>query len=202
MMAEDLAQSLQDGRDDLRAITGHDTVFIRPTFWGYNDQTRYQYATHGLKMLLTDVNNRDGFILHSIFGLRERVRSEFLRVRRAIEHGELPQQNGSIPLVITLHDINPVTALRMTEYLHILVEEARGVGLPLADKPFYDNATDIIKVALLRATPPMPMPVTAQNNKTNSSPDVKQAAFAQQAKNAAGLTQALPNPDPSAPVLR
>ncbi len=90
MLPEELAQSLRDGQDDLRAITGRDNMFIRPTFWGYNDQTRYLYATHNLKMLLTDVNNRDGIILHSIFGLRERVRSELLRMRRAIERDELP----------------------------------------------------------------------------------------------------------------
>jgi len=29
MMTEDLVQSLRDGQDDLRAITGHDTAFIR-----------------------------------------------------------------------------------------------------------------------------------------------------------------------------
>jgi peptidoglycan/xylan/chitin deacetylase (PgdA/CDA1 family) len=202
MRTEDLAQSLRDGRDDLRAITGQAAAFIRPTFWGYNDRTRYLYATHDLKMLLTDVNNRDGITLHSIFGMRERVRSELLRTRRAIERGELPQRHGTIPLVITLHDLNPVTALRMTEYLHILVEEARAIGLPLADKPFYDNATDIIEVASLRATPPTPMPVTAQNSTTNSSPGVKQVAFAPQAGDAAGRTQASPNPEPPAPVLR
>src|SRR4030065_43410 len=133
MMTEDLAQSLRDGRDDLRAITGHDTAFIRPTFWGYNDQTRYLYATHNLKMLLTDVNNRDGITLHSIFGLRERVRSELLRTRHAIERGELPQLHGPIPLVITLHDLNPVTALRVTDHLPILVEEGRPLGLARAE---------------------------------------------------------------------
>jgi hypothetical protein len=195
MMPEDLAQSLRDGRDDLRAITGHDTAFIRPTFWGYNDQTRNLYAAHDLKMLLTDVNNRDGIILHSIFGLRERVRSELLRTRRAIERDELPQLHGSIPLVITLHDLNPVTALRMTEYLHILVEEARVAGLPLADKPFYDNATDIIEVASLRATPPKPMPVIAQNNGTGSPTPVNRGPFTRLAKDTALTTQTNPNPD-------
>lgn len=202
MMTEDLAQSLRDGRDDLRAITGHDTAFIRPTFWGYNDQTRYLYATHNLKMLLTDVNNRDGITLHSIFGLRERVRSELLRTRHAIERGELPQLHGSIPLVITLHDLNPVTALRMTDYLHILVEEARLIGLPLAEKPFYDNANDIIAVASLRAIPPSPIPLTAQSNTTESSAHMKQVAFVQQTGATAGPVQALQNQNPSASVIQ
>jgi peptidoglycan/xylan/chitin deacetylase (PgdA/CDA1 family) len=202
MMPGDLVQSLRDGQNDLRAITGRDTAFIRPTFWGYNDRTRYLYAAHDLKMLLTDVNNRDGIILHSIFGLRERVRSELLRTRRAIERGELPQVHGSIPLVITLHDLNPVTALRMTEYLHILVEEARVVGLPLADKPFYDNATDIIAAASLRATPPKPMPMTAQNTGTDSSAQMDQLPFAQLAKDTVLPTHANPNPDLSTTSLQ
>jgi peptidoglycan/xylan/chitin deacetylase (PgdA/CDA1 family) len=192
MMTEELAQSLQDGQNDLRAITGHDTAFIRPTFWGYNDQTRYIYAAHDLKMLLTDVNNRDGIVLHSIFGLRQRVRSELLRIRSAIERDELPQLHGSIPLVITLHDLNPVTALRMTEYLHILVEEAKVAGLPLADKPFYDNAKDIIAVASLRAMPPKPMPMTAQNNGTDSPAPGNRMSFAQLAKDTAAPAQTDP----------
>jgi peptidoglycan/xylan/chitin deacetylase (PgdA/CDA1 family) len=201
MMPEDLAQSLRDGQSDLRTVTGRDTAFIRPTFWGYNDRTRYLYAAHDLKMLLTDVNNRDGIILHSIFGLRERVRSELLRTRGAIERGELPQVHGSIPLVITLHDLNPVTALRMTEYLHILVEEARAAGLPLASKPFYDNAADIIAAASLRATPPKPMPVTAQNNGTDSSTPVNRAPYAQLARETALPTHASPNPNLSTTAL-
>jgi len=195
MLAEELTQSLRDGQDDLRAITGQNTAFIRPTFWGYNDQTRYLYAAHDLKMLLTDVNNRDGIILHSMFGLRERVRSELLRIRGAIERDELPQLHGSIPLVITLHDLNPVTALRMTEYLHILVEEAKAAGLPLADKPFYDNAKDIIAVASLRAIPPKPMPVTAQISGTDSSAQMDLVPFVQLAKDTAQPTQTSPQPD-------
>lgn len=201
MTPEELTQSLQDGQDDLRVITGHDTVFIRPTFWGYSDQTRDIYAAHALKMLLTDVNNGDGLFINSVFGLRERVRSEFLRVRRAIERGELPQRHGSIPLVVTLHDLNPVTALRMTEYLHILVEEARVAGLPLADKPFYDNATDIIEVASLRATPPKPMPVTAQYNGTDSPTQMNRVPFVQLAKDTAPPTQTSPHPDLSTTAL-
>jgi hypothetical protein len=113
----------------------------------------------------------------------------------------LPQRHGSIPLVITLHDLNPVTALRMTEYLHILVEEARVAGLPLADKPFYDNATDIIAVASLRAIPPKPMPVIAQNNGTDSSTQMDRLPFAQLAKDTALPTHTSPHPDLSITAL-
>lgn len=185
MTPEELAQSLNDGQADLRAITGHNAIFIRPTFWGYNDETRYIYATHDLKMLLTDVNNRDGLFINSVFGLRKRVRSELLRIRSAIERNELPPWHGSIPLVITLHDLNPVTALRMTEYLHILVEEAKVVGLPLADKPFYDNTSDVIAVASLRAIPPKQLPMTAQQHEVDAPAQANQASFTRLAKQAA-----------------
>jgi hypothetical protein len=203
MTPEELAQSLRDGQDDLRAITGRGVAFIRPTFWGYNDETRYIYAAHDLKMLLTDVNNRDGLFINSVFGLRKRVRSELLRIRSAIERNELPPWHGSIPLIITLHDLNPVTALRMTEYLHILVEEARVVGLPLADKPFYDNTSDVIAVASLRATPPkpVPVPVTAQNNGVDSSTRINQVSFMQPGKDTAHTAQASQQPSLSAATL-
>lgn len=166
MAPDELAQSLHDGRNDLRAITGHEAQFIRPTFWGYSDHTRDIYAAHNFKMLLTDVNNRDGVPFTNLFGRRDRIRSELLRVRREIERGELPRWHGQIPIVVTLHDLNPITADRMTEYLHFLVEEARNVGLPLATKPFYDDAADIAAVAALRVTPPKPKPMIVQDQET------------------------------------
>jgi peptidoglycan/xylan/chitin deacetylase (PgdA/CDA1 family) len=202
MPAEELTQSLRDGQNDLRALTGQDAAFIRPTFWGYNDQTRYLYTAHNLKMLLTDVNNRDGVVLHSIFGLRQRVRSELLRMRRAIERGELPQRHGSIPIIITLHDLNPVTALRMTDYLHILVEEAGRAGLPLADKPFYDNAAEIIEVASLRAAPPKSMLVTAPATGTDSSTQTDSVPVALLDEEATPSGQTHPESDHPTTVLR
>jgi len=114
----------------------------------------------------------------------------------------LPQQDGSIPLIITLHDLNPVTALRMKEYLHILVEEAKVAGLPLADKPFYDNAADIIAVASLRATPPKPALITAQNNGADSSAQVNRVPLAQLAKDTAPPTQTGQNPNHSTTAFR
>ena len=89
----------------------------------------------------------------------------------------------------------------MTEYLHILVEEARDVGLPLADKPFYDNAVDIIAVASLRAIPPKPMPVTAQINGTDSSTQMDRVPFVQLAKDTVRPTQTSPQPELSTTAL-
>ena len=39
----------------------------------------------------------------------------------------------------------------MQEYLQILVEESRRVGLPLTPTPFYDDADTIEHIASLRA---------------------------------------------------
>lgn len=202
MAPGELAQSLEDGQADLRAITGQDAAFVRPTFWGYSDLTRSIYADHHFKMLLTDVNNRDGIFIHNMYGRRERVRLDLLRARSAIERGELPALHGSIPLIVTLHDVNTFTALQMTGYLRMLVEEARAVGLPLAGKPFYDNATDIIEAASLRAIPPRPVTVTAQNQPADASSPSKRVATVQPVRNTAipvGAALGLSRPNPVLP---
>jgi peptidoglycan/xylan/chitin deacetylase (PgdA/CDA1 family) len=164
MPPEVLAASLRNGQDDLRAITGGDTVFIRPTFWGYNEQTHDLYTAHGLKMLLTDVNSRDGIRFHNLFGMRNRIRTALSRARHEIEHGRLPEYRGAIPIVITFHDLNTITARSISEYLRLLVEEAAVTGLPLTDKPFYDSADDILAAAARRATPPKSVTRVAQQS--------------------------------------
>jgi hypothetical protein len=123
-------------------------------------------------------------------------------MRRAIERGELPQRHGSIPIIITLHDLNPVTALRMTDYLHILVEEAGRAGLPLADKPFYDNAAEIIEVASLRAAPPKSMLVTAPATGTDSSTQTDSVPVALLDEEATPSGQTHPESDHPTTVLR
>lgn len=153
MSPEELGESLRAGQDDLRAITHRDPAFIRPTFWGYNDQTIGVYHTHNMKMLLTDINTRDGSQFNNLFGLRARVARQFQRVRRAIERGELPRYRGHVPLVISFHDLNPITANNLRSYLRMIIEEAKAAGLPLADKPFFDDPEEIRDVAALRAVP-------------------------------------------------
>lgn len=201
MAPDELARSLQDGRDDLRAITGHEPAFIRPTYWGYSDRTRSIYAEHDFKMLLTDVNNRDGIFIHNMYGRRERIRNELLRARRAVERNELPQLNGTVPLIVTLHDTNLLTAMQLTDFLHMLVEEARAVGLPLADKPFYDNAADIIAAAALRAVPPKP-PLTAQHDGNDTPAAADRVNFAHLNKDVAAPAKAAADPAHAGPVLR
>ena len=59
-----------------------------------------------------------------------------------------------IPVVIGMHDINRFTASHLREYLTLLVEESRALGIPLADKPFYDELASLQQAALRRAGGP------------------------------------------------
>ena len=156
MSPGELDESLRNGRNDLHALTGRSADFIRPTFWGYTDATLDLYANNGLRMLLTDINTRDGVRIHNIFGFRDRVYNQLVRTRQAIERSELPVYEGHVPVVITLHDLNTFTATNVRDYLRVLIEEAAAAGLPLADKPFYDSADEIRAAAALRAVTPKP----------------------------------------------
>lgn len=153
---QEFEQSLIDGKSDLHAITGSDPEFVRPTYWGYDDRTRAGYAARGLKMLLTNVNGRDGiiYVLNAKQDPVREFRDELRRVRAEIESGALKPLDGVIPVVVTFHDLNPYTSRRMATYLQLLVDAARHAGLTVAAKPFYDNADDIITAARQRAMPP------------------------------------------------
>ena len=148
----ELDQSLSDGIEDLRALTGRAPTLVRPPYWSYDERTQQVYAAHGLTMLLTDISARDGKIWGWHISLRRRshFRSKIEEVRKAIEQDRLPIVDGVVPVIVTFHDTNDFTASHMQEYLDILVEESRRVGLPLADKPFYDDAATLERVAQLR----------------------------------------------------
>jgi peptidoglycan/xylan/chitin deacetylase (PgdA/CDA1 family) len=148
----ELDQSLSDGIEDLRALTGRAPTLVRPPYWSYDERTQQVYAAHGLTMLLTDISARDGKIWGWHISLRRRshFRSKLEEVRKAIEQDRLPIVDGVVPVVVTFHDTNDFTASHMQEYLDILVEESRRVGLPLVDKPFYDDAETLERVARLR----------------------------------------------------
>jgi peptidoglycan/xylan/chitin deacetylase (PgdA/CDA1 family) len=149
----ELDQSLSDGTADIRAISGYDPSLVRPPYWSFDVHTQAAYRAHGLDMLLTDVSARDGKIWGWHISLRRRIhfRAKLAEVRRGIEEDRLPIVQGVVPIVITFHDTNDFTARHMQEYLQILVEESRRVGLPLAAKPFYDDGDTIERVASLRA---------------------------------------------------
>lgn len=149
----ELAQSLVDGKADIRTISGQDPRLLRPPFWDYDARTYATYQAHALGMLETDIAANDGKIWGYHISLRRRshLRSELIKVRAAVAAGRLPVIDGVVPIVVTFHDTNDYTARHMSEYLHILVEEAATAALPLAKSAFYDNGDDAERAALLRA---------------------------------------------------
>jgi peptidoglycan/xylan/chitin deacetylase (PgdA/CDA1 family) len=149
----ELDQSLTDGIEDIRALTGRDPTLVRPPYWSFDARTQTVYQAHGLAMLLTDISARDGKIYGWTISLRRRshFRTKLVEVRRGIEDDRMPVVDGVVPVVITFHDTNDFTASHMQEYLEILVGESTRVGLPLAAEPFYADAASVERVARLRA---------------------------------------------------
>ena len=104
-------------------------------------------------MLLTDISANDG----KDWGFKASPRrfvhmaGEMARVQARLSRGELPQVDGVIPVVATFHDTNDYTAAHMQEYLKMMVDEARAAGMVLADRPYYDDAATLERVALARA---------------------------------------------------
>jgi peptidoglycan/xylan/chitin deacetylase (PgdA/CDA1 family) len=147
----ELDQSLRDGIQDLTALTGRAPTLIRPPYWNWTHATLAAYQAHGLSMLLTDVHARDGLAYGWTISLHRRshFREGLARVRT--QAGTLPVQDGVLPVIITFHDTNTFTASHLQEYLHILLEESRQVGLPIATPPFYNDGNEIEEAALLRA---------------------------------------------------
>ena len=158
----ELSHSLDNGKTDLRAIAGNDALVVRPTYWGYNEQTVELYAAHGYRMLLTDVNSRDGIWFHSLVGMRSRIHKSLEQARQAIARGDLPVYADAIPLVVTFHDLNTITSFNVGSYMAMLTEEAAAVGLRVADKPFFDSREDVLAVAALRAETPETLARRAQ----------------------------------------
>jgi peptidoglycan/xylan/chitin deacetylase (PgdA/CDA1 family) len=145
-------QSLKDGIDDIRHITGTAPVLVRPPFWSYDQRTFSAYQTHGLHILLTDLSANDGKTWGINFSLRRRssMLHQLDDVKVRIEHGDLPVIDGCIPVVVTFHDINSYTARHMQEYLQILLDSARELGLSTTAKPFYDQRSDLEHAAIGR----------------------------------------------------
>jgi peptidoglycan/xylan/chitin deacetylase (PgdA/CDA1 family) len=151
MLPAELERSLQDGVQDLTALTGRPPLLVRPPYWSWDARTRAAYEAQGLAMLLTDINARDGKMWGWNISLRRRshFRAGLARVRA--HAGELPVHDGVLPVVVTFHDTNTFTASHLQDYLHILLEESRQVGLPIATPPFYNGAEEIEATAQLRA---------------------------------------------------
>lgn len=155
MSSSDLNQSLQDGVADIRNITGRVPILVRPPFLAFTPETQDVYVANHLNMLLTDVRASDGVIhlFNVSFRRRSHIHSELRKARVAIERNELQRVGCCIPVVVTFHDVNTFTASHLSEYLHILMEAAVRAGLLPDDKPFYDAAIDIERVAMRRSIP-------------------------------------------------
>jgi peptidoglycan/xylan/chitin deacetylase (PgdA/CDA1 family) len=146
-------QSLNDGTADITSIQGSPPKLVRPPFWNYDQRTFDAYQQHGMHILLTDLSANDGKIYGVNISLRRRSNMLHLltAVRERIAAGELPAVDGSIPVVVTFHDINSYTADHMAEYLQILMDCARAVQLPTASKPFYEDKAEVERAALARS---------------------------------------------------
>ncbi|NBA95644.1 polysaccharide deacetylase family protein [Pseudomonas sp. R5(2019)] len=152
LSAQELEQSLTDGRADIAAITAAPPVLLRPPFWNYDKRTFAAYQRHGLHVLLTDLSANDG----KVWGItaspqrRANLLKHLAEVRERIAAGEQPVVDGVIPVVVTFHDLNRYTARHMQEYLQILMDSARETGVRTADKPFYDDRSALLRAAMAR----------------------------------------------------
>ena len=149
----ELSQSLTNGVADLLRIANRPATLLRPPYWTYNDRSLAAYNSHNLAILLTDVSANDGKVwgYHGSPRRRSHMAKELQQVRERIQRGEILEFDGATPIVITFHDLNNYTAAHLPEYLQMLVDETRKVGLPVADQPFYTTGANLERAALARA---------------------------------------------------
>lgn len=149
---EEFELSLQNGIDDLTLVTGVKPRLVRPPFWSYDARTLETYHRYGLQMLLTDLSANDGVIYGVNWSWHKHSNLlKHLRLARAEwERGALPVVDGVTPIVVTFHDVNSYTARTLETYLNILLDVASELDMPVAEKPFYDNRSEIERAALAR----------------------------------------------------
>jgi peptidoglycan/xylan/chitin deacetylase (PgdA/CDA1 family) len=148
-----IASMLSEGRADIRAATGADPTLVRPPLWGYDARTLRAYRAQGFGVLLTDIRAYDGKIYGWNASLRRRshFRAGLGEVKAALAAGRLPVVDGAAPVVVAFHDTNTFTASHLEEYLQILVDESRQIGLPTAVQPFYNEREEIVRAAVARS---------------------------------------------------
>ena len=147
----ELTASLIEAKGILRNITGADPVFVRPPFGAKNLATQTIYAKLGLHMLMADIRARDGLIYGYKGSLFRRVHIRNALISIWEESGQSKMSShGPITVILNFHDVNPYTARHMTEYLHIVVEEARRVGFAVPSHPFFDGAKSLMGAGLSR----------------------------------------------------
>lgn len=165
LKTNELAMLLIDARRIIRDTCGEDPAFVRPPYCAYNWATRRVYQDLGLTMLLDDISARDG-VIYVFTGSPTRrlhIRHALARLRAGL--AGYPAGAEPYPIVVLFHDVNPYTARHMTEYLHILTEEAARAGLVLPDKPFYANRDEAAAAARFRCLPPPSVPAATSKQK-------------------------------------
>jgi peptidoglycan/xylan/chitin deacetylase (PgdA/CDA1 family) len=155
MSPRDLACSLANGMADIYSITGDRPSLVRPPYWWFNVATVAEYERHGLRMMLSDVKAYDGVNCGFHVFRRWSFRAQIWKVRRRLQDSEIPSVGGVVPIVVAFHDTNHYTAGHLNGYLKLLLEEANRAGLCPDEKPFYDEAPEMVRAALQRAVHPL-----------------------------------------------
>lgn len=146
-----LDRSLRDGIEDIQTIIQDRPKFVRPPYWRFNSDTLVGYTRNGLHMVLSDAKAYDGINCGFHIFRRWTFRSQLHKICRRMRDEDIPNDDGTVPIVVTFHDTNTYTASHLTEYFDLLIEEAERAGLPVNNKPFYDRAAEITRAALQRA---------------------------------------------------
>jgi peptidoglycan/xylan/chitin deacetylase (PgdA/CDA1 family) len=152
LSTDDFELSLQHGISDLVEVTGTAPQLVRPPFWNFDARTLDGYHRHGLKMLLTDLSANDGVIwgVNWSWHKRSNLLKQLSLTRKDWEEGRIPAVDGATPIVVTFHDINSYTARNVEVYLNILLQVAHELHMPMSEKPFYDDRTELERAALAR----------------------------------------------------
>lgn len=150
MPTNDLITLLIDGKNLLKRISAEEPVFVRPPYGVSNPTTRAIYNALNLNMVMADIPAHDGIIygFNGSPSRRRHMRSLLTSVRNKLVQN--PAGAEPYPIIIAFHDVNPYTARHMTDYLHIIVEEAAHAGLSFPDKPFYASPRESTDAALGR----------------------------------------------------
>jgi peptidoglycan/xylan/chitin deacetylase (PgdA/CDA1 family) len=154
----ELEASLKEAMTLLRHLTGADPILVRPPYGARDLTTRTIYEKFGLRMLMADIRARDGLIYGYKSSLFRRVHIRNALIESYENAVKAGHRGEPLAVILNFHDVNPYTARHMTEYLHILVDEARRVGFTVPPKPFFDGTDALTKAALGRCIdlPPEP----------------------------------------------
>ena len=148
-----LVRELRESKELLRGLTGVPTLFVRPPFGAYNPGTQAIYADADLHMLMSDIRARDGVIYgyNGSLSRRVHIRHALADLRARVDTSRYADE--PVPVVVAFHDVNPYTARHMTEYLHILVEEAARAGFAVPARPFTATRAEVMDIAISRSVP-------------------------------------------------